>query len=169
MSARPLVAIVVGSENDLPHLEGGFETLKEFGVPFEVRVLSAHRTPQAAHEFASSAAARGLKILIGAAGGAAHLAGALAANSLLPVIGVPVASTPLNGFDALLATVQMPPGIPVATVAVGKMGGTNAALLAIQILALADEALSKRLVAWREGMAQKVLAKDRDVQSRYTA
>lgn len=161
------VAFVVGSENDLPHLEGGFAALKEFGVPFEVRVLSAHRTPDAAHEFSAGAAARGVRVIVAAAGGAAHLAGAMAANSILPVIGVPIPSTPLNGFDALLSTVMMPPGIPVAAVAVGKMGGTNAALLAVAILALADAGLREKLLQYRRDMAAKVLGHDRDVQARF--
>ena len=161
------VAVIMGSDSDLPELEGCFKTLEEFGVAYEVRVLSAHRTPQKAMEFATQARGRGLQVLIAAAGGAAHLAGALAAHSLLPVIGIPIAATSLNGLDALLATVQMPPGVPVATVAVGKMGATNAALLAIQMLSLSDEKLYARLVRHRAEMAAKVEAKDQEVSRRY--
>lgn len=161
------VAIVMGSDSDLPHLEPAIETLKRFDVPCEVRVLSAHRTPDQAGEFARTAAERGFGVIIAAAGGAAHLAGAMAAHSLLPIIGVPIAATPLNGMDALLATVQMPPGIPVATVAIGKMGAANAALLAVQILAGADPALATRLVEDRARMREKVAEKDAAVRARY--
>lgn len=161
------VGIVMGSDSDLPQLEDGIGVLKEFGVPVEVRVLSAHRTPAEAHRFAREAEANGIRVIIAAAGGAAHLAGAMAAASTLPIIGIPIASTPLAGFDALLSTSMMPPGIPVATVAVGKMGGTNAALLAIQILALSDPELKRKLVAYRETMATKVLAKDQAVRQRF--
>ncbi|MBI4880137.1 MAG: 5-(carboxyamino)imidazole ribonucleotide mutase [Planctomycetes bacterium] len=163
---NPRVAIVVGSDSDLPHLEGCLLTLKEFEVPFEVRVLSAHRTPERAHEFARDASGRGIQILIAAAGGAAHLAGTLAAASLVPVIGVPVPAPPLCGLDALLSTVQMPAGIPVATVAVGKSGGTNAAVLAVQILALGDSGLRSRLERYRLEMRRKVEAKDEAVRAR---
>ncbi|MFH0946116.1 MAG: 5-(carboxyamino)imidazole ribonucleotide mutase [Planctomycetota bacterium] len=161
------VAVVMGSDSDLPQLEGCFQTLADFEVPFEARVLSAHRTPDRAMKFAREARERGVQVLIAAAGGAAHLAGALAAHSLLPVIGIPLASTSLNGMDALLATVQMPPGIPVATVAVGKMGATNAALLAIQIMSLSDESLYRKLENHRKEMAAQVEAKDRDVSARF--
>lgn len=161
------VAIVMGSDSDLPHLEGCIQTLSDFGIPHEVRVLSAHRTPELARKYALEAKERGLGVLIAAAGGAAHLAGALAANTTIPVIGVPISATPLNGMDALLATVQMPPGIPVATMAIGKMGGTNAALFAIQILALGDAKLAERMNKHRNDMAEKVSKKDRDVSNRY--
>jgi phosphoribosylaminoimidazole-succinocarboxamide synthase len=166
-SATFRVGIVMGSDNDLPQLEDGIAVLREFGVPVEVRVLSAHRTPTEAHRFAREAESNGIRVIIAAAGGAAHLAGAMAAASTLPIIGVPIASTPLAGFDALLSTSMMPPGIPVATVAVGKMGGTNAALLAIQILALSDPALRHKLIAYRANMASKVLAKDSAVRERF--
>lgn len=162
------VAIVIGSDSDLPHLEGCFSTLSEFGIDFEVRVLSAHRTPDKAQKFAREAHDQGIRVLIGAAGGAAHLAGALAAHSLLPVIGIPIPATSLNGMDALLSTVQMPPGIPVATVAIGKMGATNAALLAIQILSTADDELLGKLRQHREEMARKVEAKDQATRERYS-
>lgn len=161
------VGIVMGSDSDLPQLEDGINVLKEFGVPVEVRVLSAHRTPIEAHRFAKEAESNGIRVIIAAAGGAAHLAGAMAAASTLPIIGIPIASTPLAGFDALLSTSMMPPGIPVATVAVGKMGGTNAALLAIQILALSNPVLKQKLIAYRENMATKVLAKDRSIRERF--
>jgi len=161
------VAVIMGSDSDLAQLEGCFQTLTEFEVPFEARVLSAHRTPQQAIEFAREAKGRGIQVLIAAAGGAAHLAGTLAAHSLLPVIGIPIDSTSFNGLDALLSTVQMPPGIPVATVAVGKLGATNAALLAIQMMSLADEALYARLETYRAKLQAAVEAKDQAVFSKY--
>jgi phosphoribosylaminoimidazole carboxylase PurE protein len=130
--------------------------LRELGVPFEMGVYSAHRTPERSTRFATAAASRGIQVIIAGAGAAAHLAGALAARTHLPVIGVPIASTALQGFDALLSTVQMPAGFPVATMAVGKAGAANAAFLASQILALADEALGERLATWREGKAAAV-------------
>ena len=160
------VAIVVGSDSDIPELEGCFEWLRQLAIGFEVRVISAHRTPDAAHRFAREAEGRGIRVLIAAAGGAAHLAGARAANSMLPVIGIPIAATPMDGLDALLSTVQMPPGIPVATVAIGKMGARTAALLAAQILAVADPALQTRLRAHREEMAAQVVAKDAAAQQK---
>jgi 5-(carboxyamino)imidazole ribonucleotide mutase len=152
------VAIVMGSKSDLPRLQAGIDALAELGIPHEVRVISAHRTPERAAEFARGAADRGLKVIIAAAGGAAHLAGALAAQTTLPIIGVPVNATALAGLDALLATVQMPAGIPVATVAID--GAQNAALLAAQILALSDPALAGRLRQQRQAMARKVEAAD---------
>jgi len=162
------VGIVMGSDSDVPHIEGCMQTLRDLGIPHEVRVLSAHRTPERAHEFAKTAQDQGFGVIIAAAGGAAHLAGAMAASSLLPVIGIPVASSPLAGFDALLATVQMPPGIPVATVAVGSMGARNAAILAGQILALSDPELAQRLRQHRTDMASAVAAKDEKVRKRFT-
>jgi phosphoribosylaminoimidazole carboxylase PurE protein len=155
------VAIVMGSKSDLPKLQAGIDALTDLGIPHEVRVISAHRTPERAAEFAKGAADRGLKVIIAAAGGAAHLAGALAAQTTLPIIGVPVNATALAGLDALLATVQMPAGIPVATVAID--GAQNAALLAAQILALADPALAGRLRQQRQAMARKVEAADASV------
>ena len=152
------VAIVMGSKSDLPRLQPGIDALAELGIPLEVRVISAHRTPERAAEFARGAAERGLRVIIAAAGGAAHLAGALAAQTILPVIGVPVNATALAGLDALLATVQMPAGIPVATVAID--GAQNAALLAAQILALGDPALAERLRQQRQALARKVEAAD---------
>jgi phosphoribosylaminoimidazole carboxylase PurE protein len=158
--AKPVVAILMGSKNDAAVMAGAAELLREFAVAFEMRVMSAHRTPGVAAAFAGGAAAAGLKVLICAAGMAAHLAGAVAAQTTLPVIGVPLASEPFNGLDALLATVQMPPGIPVATVTVGKAGARNAALLAVSILALSDPALAKRLKAFRAKQAESVQADD---------
>lgn len=143
--SEPLVGIVLGSDSDRPVMEDAARTLAGFGVPFEVIVASAHRSPDLVDHYARSAEKRGLRVLIAAAGGAAHLAGALAARTVLPVIGVPLEATSLGGLDALLATVQMPPGVPVATVSVGAWGARNAALLAVQILATADPALRERL------------------------
>src|SRR6202790_3734615 len=142
---QPLVAVIMGSKSDWETMRHASETLGRFGVPHESRVLSAHRTPHAATEFASSAGQRGLQVIIGAAGGAAHLAGVLAAHTLLPVLGVPMESQALKGMDSLLSTVQMPAGIPVGTLAIGKPGATNAALLAIAILAIGDAALREKL------------------------
>ena len=166
MPSSPLVGIVMGSDSDFEALRPAFETLRQFGVPFEVRVSSAHRTPDATAEWSSSARARGLKVLLAAAGGAAHLAGAVAAHTTLPVVGIPVAGGALNGLDALLATVQMPGGVPVATVAVGGGGPKNAALLAVQILALSDEALAAKLDDFKRAQAEKVAAADARIAAR---
>lgn len=161
------VAIVMGSDSDLPVVSKAMDTLKEYGVPFEVHVYSAHRTPEQARSFSENARKNGFGVIIAAAGKAAHLAGALAANSTLPVIGIPVKSSTLDGLDALLSTVQMPAGIPVATVAID--GAANAALLAIEILAVADDALAEKLARAREAAARKVLEKDADIAARYNA
>jgi phosphoribosylaminoimidazole carboxylase PurE protein len=147
VKSRARVGIVMGSESDRPIMEEAAHVLAEFGVLSEVAVRSAHRTPDAAAEWARSARSRGLEVIIAGAGGAAHLAGAMAAHSRLPVLGVPLASSPLGGFDALLATVQMPPGVPVGTLGVGPWGARNAAFLALRILALGDAGLTKRLEA----------------------
>jgi phosphoribosylamine--glycine ligase len=144
----PRVGIVMGSESDRPLMEESGRVLDEFGVGWELVVRSAHRTPDAAARWARTAKARGLRVIVAAAGGAAHLAGAMAAHSRLPVLGVPLASSPLGGFDALLSTVQMPPGIPVGTLGVGSWGARNAAHLAVRILALEDRALERRLEAF---------------------
>lgn len=149
--ARPLVGILMGSESDRPRMEGASQVLEELGVEHEVHVMSAHRTPDKVAAYASGAADRGMRVLIAGAGMAAHLAGAVAARTVLPVIGVPLDGSALLGLDALLATVQMPPGIPVATVAVGKAGAKNAGFLAAQILALSDEALAAKLRERRGG------------------
>ena len=151
----------MGSDSDLPTLKPCFEQLKQLGIPYEAHVYSAHRTPDEAAAFAQSAAENGFGVLIAAAGKAAHLAGALAARTVLPVIGIPVKASTLDGLDALLSTVQMPAGIPVATVAID--GAANAALLAAQIIAVSDAALQARLLANRETMRLKVLEKDRNL------
>jgi 5-(carboxyamino)imidazole ribonucleotide mutase len=156
---HPIVGIVMGSDSDWPIMKACAETLKQFGVPHEAKVLSAHRTPDAALDYASGAADRGMKVLIGAAGGAAHLAGVLAAKTELPVLAVPMPSKHLGGFDSLLAMVQMPGGIPVATFAIGEAGATNAALFAVAMLALNDAALAKKLSDFRTKQTEKVLAK----------
>ncbi len=159
-----MIGILMGSDTDLPTMQEATKILEEFGVPFELRICSAHRTPERLVRYAREAEGRGLQVLIAGAGGAAHLAGALAAQVTLPVIGVPVESGPLNGLDALLSTVQMPGGVPVATVAIGRAGARNAALLAIQILALSDSRLKGKLTDHRARMAADVAAKDRQVQ-----
>jgi phosphoribosylaminoimidazole carboxylase PurE protein len=149
--AEPLVGILMGSESDRPRMEGASKVLEELEITHEVHVMSAHRTPGAVAEYAGGAAGRGMKVLIAGAGMAAHLAGAVAARTILPVIGVPLDGSPLQGLDALLATVQMPPGIPVATVAIGNAGAKNAGFLAAQIIALQDETLASRLRERRGG------------------
>ena len=156
---HPLVGIVMGSDSDWPIMKACAETLKQFGVPYEAKVLSAHRTPDAALDYAATAQSRGMKVLIGAAGGAAHLAGVLAAKTELPVLAVPMPSKHLGGFDSLLSMVQMPGGIPVATFAIGEAGATNAALFAIAMMALSDPALAKKLSDFRVRQTEKVLAK----------
>ena len=160
------IAIIMGSDSDLPILEGAIKTLNQFEVPCEVRVLSAHRTPLEAADFARSAREKGFGAIIAAAGKAAHLAGAMAAGTTLPVIGIPVKSSTLDGLDALLSTVQMPSGMPVATVAID--GAVNAALLAIQILAVSDEALAEKFAAYRKEASDKVLAKDAKISEQYS-
>ncbi len=160
-------AIIMGSDSDLPIVESAINTLREYGVPYEVHVYSAHRTPEAARDFALSARENGFGVIIAAAGKAAHLAGALAANTTLPVIGIPVKSSTLDGLDALLSTVQMPSGMPVATVAID--GAANAALLAIEILAVNDAELAKKLDTARKKNTAKVLEKDAAVSAKYNA
>ena len=159
------VAVIMGSDSDLPVVEKAISTLCEYGVPYEVHVFSAHRTPEQAREFASSARKNGFGAMIAAAGMAAHLAGAIAANTTLPVIGIPVKSKYLDGIDALLSTVQMPSGIPVATVAID--GAANAALLSIQMLAIEDQTLADKLDAARRAGAEKVLAKNAEVEAKF--
>ena len=162
---RPQVAILMGSASDWPVVKDAHTTLKKFGVAAEVRVLSAHRTPEEAGAFAAAAAGRGLQVILAAAGGAAHLAGVVAAHTILPVIGIPVQGGALNGLDALLATVQMPAGIPVATVALGKAGPANAALLAVQILALGDPALRQKLADHKEALKSGVARGNAEIQA----
>ena len=159
------IGIIMGSDSDLPVVSKAMDTLKEFGVPFEVHVYSAHRTPVEAKEFSANARANGFGAIIAAAGKAAHLAGAIAANTTLPVIGIPVKSSTLDGLDALLSTVQMPGGIPVATVAID--GAQNAALLAIQILAVEDKALADKLDASRAENSRKVLEKNAAIEAQF--
>ena len=156
---KPIVGVVMGSASDKEVMEGCTDTLKELEIPHEVIVSSAHRTPEQTKTYAATAEERGLEVIIAGAGWAAHLAGAIAANTTLPVIGVPIDSSPLQGMDALLATVQMPPGIPVATVALGKGGAKNAAILAAQILALKYPSISENLKASRDAMTRKAEGK----------
>lgn len=158
MKRAPLVAVVMGSRSDYEILQPAIEILQEFSVPHESRVVSAHRTPDWLFEYAETAEKRGLRVLIAGAGGAAHLPGMLAAKTHLPVLGVPIPATMLAGVDSLLSIVQMPKGVPVGTLAIGKPGAANAALLAISILALEDRALRDRLRAWREARKEEVLA-----------
>ena len=159
-------AIIMGSDSDLKVMQGAMDTLKVLEIPYAVRILSAHRTPEAAARFAQSAQSEGYGAIIAAAGKAAHLAGAMAANTLLPVIGVPMKSSTLDGLDALLSTVQMPSGMPVATVAID--GAVNAALLAAQIIALSDDGLMARLADYRAAQTAKVEAKDRAISEEYS-
>lgn len=159
------VAIVMGSDSDMPVMQSCIDQLKAFGIDPIVRIISAHRTPKVATEFAANASKNGIKIIIAAAGMAAHLAGAMAAQTTLPVIGVPMAAKDgPAGLDALLSTVQMPPGVPVATVAIGKAGAKNAAILAVQILALADTGLAQKLVEFKKQQEEKVIEKDSALQ-----
>ena len=161
---KPTVAIVMGSKTDWPVLEYTVKTLKEFGVESTVNVLSAHRTPHEAVALAEGASKNGIKVIIGAAGGAAHLCGVLAGHTILPVIGIPVKGWALDGMDSLLSTVQMPKGVPVATVAIGKAGAINAAILAVQMMAIGDPALKRKLTAFKKSMAAEVLAADAELQ-----
>jgi 5-(carboxyamino)imidazole ribonucleotide mutase len=160
-SHRPaLVGILMGSDTDFPVMSEAGKTLDKFGIAYEMEVVSAHRTPQRAHEYATTAVSRGLKVLIAAAGAAAHLAGVIAANTTLPVIGVPMATSSLKGLDALLATVQMPGGIPVATMAIDKAGAVNAAIFAAEILGVSDAEIARKLVAHKENLARSVAEKN---------
>ncbi len=160
--AIPDIVWVLGSDSDLPHISDGLAALAELNILTEVRILSAHRSPDAVDELSRGARARGVKVLIGVAGGAAHLPGVLAARTTLPVIGVPIPTDMAGGLDSLLSIVQMPAGIPVATVAAGKSGGRNAALLAAQIIGVADARVAKALDSARAAMTQKVLARDKE-------
>jgi len=160
----PVVGIVMGSDSDLPVVRRCLDVLEQFDIPYEIEVLSAHRTPERAHAYASTARMRGLKIIVAAAGGAAHLAGVMASLTTLPVIGIPMPSV-LSGADSLYSTVQMPAGIPVATVAIGEAGATNAALLAAEILALADEDLAHKLLVYRAELRQRVAEKNEKLRA----
>ena len=167
MPSSPLVGLAMGSESDWPTMEPAAEILRRFGVPFEARVLSAHRTPDAMADYARTARSRGLKVIVAGAGGAAHLPGMIAASTTLPVIGVPVQTRALDGMDSLLSIVQMPGGVPVATVAIGQ--GLNAGLLAVQILATADPALADALEAYKAELRDRVGAMDRAVAEKAEA
>ena len=162
--SKALVSIVMGSDSDLDVMREATTALEAFGIAYEIDVTSAHRSPERTAEYAQKAASRGVRVIIAGAGGAAHLAGVIAAHTSLPVIGVPIPSTALNGLDSLLATVQMPAGIPVATVAIGKPGATNAGILAAQILALSNAALAKKLNGHKEKLANSVEEKSRKLK-----
>ncbi len=162
--SKPLVSIVMGSDSDLDIMREAAKALDDFGIAYEIDVTSAHRSPDRTADFARKAAGRGIHVIIAGAGGAAHLAGVIAAHTTLPVIGVPIPSTPLNGMDSLLATVQMPAGIPVATVAIGKAGATNAGILAAQILGLASESLARKLESLKETLVNSVEEKSRKLK-----
>ena len=164
MAQKPVVAILMGSQSDLPVVQNSFKILKDFGIKFEAHVMSAHRTPTDACKFAQNAEDNGFKVIICVAGMAAHLGGVVAAHTILPVIGLPMASEPFGGMDALLSTVQMPPGIPVAAVSSGKAGGKNAALYAVAILALSDAEIAKKLKQFRVDQTAKVKSADAELQ-----
>ena len=163
--SNPLVSIVMGSDSDLEIMREAGKALEEFGIPYEIDVTSAHRSPDRTADYARKAAGRGIRVIIAGAGGAAHLAGVIAAHTVLPVIGVPIPSTSLNGMDSLLATVQMPAGIPVATVAIGKPGATNAGILAAQIIAQAEASIAKKLEAHKEKLARGVEEKSKKLKA----
>jgi 5-(carboxyamino)imidazole ribonucleotide mutase len=160
----PLVGVVMGSDTDFPVMSETGKTLEKFGIAYEMEVLSAHRTPERAHEYSKTAVSRGLKVIIAAAGAAAHLAGVMAASTTLPVVGVPMATSTLNGLDALLATVQMPGGIPVATMAIDKAGAVNAAIFAAEIIGLSDAGIAAKLIAHKEELAKSVAEKNARLQ-----
>ena len=162
---KPVVSIVMGSDSDLEIMKEAGKSLDDFGIAYEIDVTSAHRSPDRTAEYARKAAERGIKVIIAGAGGAAHLAGVIAAHTTLPVIGVPIPATSLNGMDALLATVQMPAGIPVATVAIGNPGATNAGILAAQMIALADAGVAKKMTAHKEKLAKGVEEKSRKLKA----
>jgi phosphoribosylaminoimidazole carboxylase PurE protein len=159
-----VVGIIMGSDSDLPTMQEATKILKQFEVAYEIGVYSAHRSPHRTAEYVRSARDRGLKVIIAGAGSSAHLAGVTAAETTLPVIGVPIDSSPLSGFDALLSTVQMPPGVPVATMGVGKSGAANAGIFAVQILAVGDQRLASKLSEYKAGLEQAVAEKSRKVQ-----
>jgi phosphoribosylaminoimidazole carboxylase PurE protein len=164
---KPLVGIIMGSDSDLPIMEEVTKVLKQFEIPYEIGVYSAHRSPHRTAEYVRTARERGLKLIVAGAGASAHLAGVTAAETTLPVIGVPIDSSPLSGFDALLSTVQMPPGVPVATMGVGKSGATNAGIFAVQVLALSDERLSEKLTSYKAQLEKSVAEKSKKVQEQH--
>lgn len=168
MREAPVVGIVMGSDTDLPVMTEAAKTLKKFGVPFEIEISSAHRSPARTSEYARTARDRGLKVIIVAAGGAAHLGGVIAAETTLPVIGVPMPTTSLLGLDSLLSIVQMPGGVPVACTSIGKPGAINSAILAVQILAVADKTLAQKLVAYKDDLAKGVIEKSEKVKREFT-
>ena len=164
--SKPQVSIVMGSDSDLEIMREAGKALDDFGIAYEIDVTSAHRSPDRSADFAKKAADRGIKVIIAGAGGAAHLAGVIAAHTILPVVGVPIPSTSLNGMDSLLSTVQMPAGIPVATVAIGKPGATNAGILAAQMIGLADKGIAKKLHAHKEKLARGVEEKSKKLKEK---
>src|SRR5262250_2493715 len=161
---KPLIGIIMGSDSDLPTMQEAVKVLKQFEIPYEIGVYSAHRSPHRTADYVSTAQGRGLKLIIAGAGSSAHLAGVTAAETTLPVIGVPIDSSPLSGLDSLLSTVQMPPGVPVATMGVGKSGAANAAIFAVQILAVSDHRLGSKLSEYKAGLEQAVAEKSKKVQ-----
>jgi phosphoribosylaminoimidazole carboxylase PurE protein len=164
ISKKPKVGIIMGSDSDLEMMKNTSKTLDDFEIPYELRVISAHRCPDVASEYAKTASLRGIMVIIAGAGLAAHLAGVLASHTTLPVIGIPLNASSLGGFESLLSTVMMPPGVPVATVAIGKAGATNAAILAVQILALSDKNLKIKLENYKDTIRDKVIEKDIKIQ-----
>ena len=161
---KPVVGIIMGSDTDMEVMQEAGRVLKQFEVPYEIGIYSAHRSPHRTSDYVKSARERGLKLIIAGAGASAHLAGVTAAETTIPVIGVPIGGSPLSGFDSLLSTVQMPPGVPVATMGVGKSGATNAGIFAVQILALEDEKLMKRLVEYKQQLEKSVAEKSKKIQ-----
>ncbi len=166
---KPKVAVVLGSESDLPVIHDMLQALKDFDVPHEVTVSSAHRSPERTYRYAATLEERGVQVIIACAGAAAHLAGVLAAHTILPVIGVPIDSSPLHGFDALLSTSMMPAGVPVATMGIGKAGATNAAILAVQILARSDADLAQKIREYKKKLAERVEERDRELKKKREA
>ena len=164
--SKPLVSIVMGSDSDLEIMREAGKALDGFGIAYEIDVTSAHRSPDRTADYARKAAERGIRVIIAGAGGAAHLAGVIAAHTVLPVIGVPIPATSLNGLDSLLATVQMPAGIPVATVAIGKPGATNAGILAAQIIGTADKTVLKRILDYKESLKEKVIKGNEELKKK---
>jgi phosphoribosylamine--glycine ligase len=167
VSGKAKVGIVMGSDSDLPVMQAAADFLKSMDIPFEITVSSAHRTPDAASHYALTAKSRGLQVIIAGAGMAAHLAGVLAAHTIIPIIGVPIDASALNGLDALLSTVQMPPGVPVATMGIGKAGAKNAGVLATEILALSDKKIAAKLETFKKKMVKEVEAKNQKLQNQY--
>ncbi|MAR35058.1 MAG: 5-(carboxyamino)imidazole ribonucleotide mutase [Chloroflexi bacterium] len=160
---NPLISIIMGSDSDLPTMEHAIKIIEEFSIPYEVKIISAHRTPDLMYEYAESAKSRGIKVIIAGAGGAAHLPGMTAAKTILPVIGVPIESKSLNGIDSLLSIVQMPKGVPVATVAIGNPGAANAGILAAEIIGLFDDDIQKKIQEKRKNIEKKIKSIDLDI------